>query len=213
MLSAQKLREENIAEYLLYMWQTEDILRAYECDEGRIERELIPRLGVSGDDAAGLRSWYAGLCEMMRSEGVRLKGHLRVNKNVLDALDELSARLLKSENFPRYREAIYKILPYLAEVRSRGERKDLSDIENAEKGNIRGNNGCRARHLGGHRAFGGILQKRQAGTFGFLIPAAECLRFANNISRYGTEENSGNRGKRTAGKRVARIGNRRLPGM
>ena len=96
MLSAQKLREENIAEYLLYMWQTEDILRAYECDEGRIERELIPRLGVSGDDAAGLRSWYAGLCEMMRSEGVRLKGHLRVNKNVLDALDELSARLLKS---------------------------------------------------------------------------------------------------------------------
>lgn len=46
MLSAQKLREENIAEYLLYMWQTEDILRAYECDEGRIERELIPRLGV-----------------------------------------------------------------------------------------------------------------------------------------------------------------------
>lgn len=129
MLSAQKLREENIAEYLLYMWQTEDILRAYECDEGRIERELIPRLGVSGDDAAGLKSWYADLCEMMRSEGVRLKGHLRVNKNVLDALDELSARLLKSENFPRYREALYKILPYLAEVRSRGERKDLSDIE------------------------------------------------------------------------------------
>ena len=91
MLSAQKLREENIAEYLLYMWQTEDILRAYECDEGRIERELIPRLGVSGDDAAGLRSWYAGLCEMMRSEGVRLKGHLRVNKNVLDALDMFSS--------------------------------------------------------------------------------------------------------------------------
>ena len=31
MFVAQKLRKESIAEYLLYMWQIEDIIRAYGC--------------------------------------------------------------------------------------------------------------------------------------------------------------------------------------
>ena len=39
MFTAQRLREKNIAEYLLYMWQVEDVLRAYGCDEERITGE------------------------------------------------------------------------------------------------------------------------------------------------------------------------------
>ena len=30
---AQKLKEENIAEYLIYMWQEEDLIRANHDDE------------------------------------------------------------------------------------------------------------------------------------------------------------------------------------
>ena len=32
MFIAQKLKQTNIAEYLIYMWQIEDIIRAAGCD-------------------------------------------------------------------------------------------------------------------------------------------------------------------------------------
>ena len=36
---AQQLKEKNIAEYLIYMWQIEDLIRANDCDVDRIEGE------------------------------------------------------------------------------------------------------------------------------------------------------------------------------
>ena len=44
MIIAQQKRNENIAEYLLYMWQIEDILRAYHLDINLIELNLISKL-------------------------------------------------------------------------------------------------------------------------------------------------------------------------
>ena len=43
MFVAQKLRKESIAEYLLYMWQIEDIIRAYGCSLPVIKKNYIER--------------------------------------------------------------------------------------------------------------------------------------------------------------------------
>ena len=40
---AQQLKEKNIAEYLIYMWQVEDLLRANGCDIDRIRQNIILR--------------------------------------------------------------------------------------------------------------------------------------------------------------------------
>ena len=37
---AQLLKEKNIAEYLIYMWQVEDLLRANGCDIDRIRQKI-----------------------------------------------------------------------------------------------------------------------------------------------------------------------------
>ncbi|MBP6255797.1 MAG: DUF4924 family protein, partial [Bacteroides sp.] len=37
---AQQLKEKNIAEYLIYMWQVEDLLRANGCDIDRIRQNI-----------------------------------------------------------------------------------------------------------------------------------------------------------------------------
>ena len=42
MKTAQQLRKENIAEYLLYMWQMEDLLRACHCDMAIVKSQLLP---------------------------------------------------------------------------------------------------------------------------------------------------------------------------
>lgn len=44
---ASQKRKENIAEYLLYMWQIEDIIRANGLDMDRIRHNVIDRLGLT----------------------------------------------------------------------------------------------------------------------------------------------------------------------
>ena len=43
MFISQELRKSNIAEYLLYMWQVENIIRAFDCSLSRIRKEYIER--------------------------------------------------------------------------------------------------------------------------------------------------------------------------
>ncbi len=129
MFIAQKLRQENIAEYLLYMWQVEDTIRAYGCDEERIEKEYLPMFKLSDEDSRKLANWYAELCRMMRSEGVKEKGHLQINKNVVNTLGELSQQLLESSGFKQYHSAYFHALPNIMELRKRGNDSTVGDIE------------------------------------------------------------------------------------
>lgn len=41
MMVAQQKRKENMVEYLLYMWQVEDLIRANGLDIGKIRETLI----------------------------------------------------------------------------------------------------------------------------------------------------------------------------
>ena len=43
MIIANELRKKNIAEYLLYMWQIEDTIRAFDCSLRRIRDEYVSR--------------------------------------------------------------------------------------------------------------------------------------------------------------------------
>ena len=67
---------------------------------------------------------------MMREEGMQEKGHLQINKNTVAWLTELHTRLLHSDKFPFYSAAYYKALPYIVEIRHKGDRQDVSEIEN-----------------------------------------------------------------------------------
>ena len=46
MLIATKLKKENICEYLLYMWQIEDILRACKLDIELVDKHIISKFPV-----------------------------------------------------------------------------------------------------------------------------------------------------------------------
>ena len=65
----------------------------------------------------------------MNEEGCREQGHLQINRATLQLLNELHLQLLQSPKFPFYNSAYYKVLPFIVELRSRGARKDESEIE------------------------------------------------------------------------------------
>ena len=41
MFVSRQLKEKNIAEYLIYMWQIEDLIRANGCDMEKIKSTII----------------------------------------------------------------------------------------------------------------------------------------------------------------------------
>lgn len=129
MYISQELKKRNIAEYLLYMWQVEDIIRAYGCSLARIRREYIDRFDYTDEQKEEMADWYGNLVRMMNSEGCRDNGHLQINKIVIQQLSELSAELLASSNFPFYNSEYYKVLPFIVELRKRGAEKEENEIE------------------------------------------------------------------------------------
>lgn len=129
MLIAQQKRHENIAEYLLYMWQVEDLLRACDLDDDRIEQLLVARFATLTDDLPAIRQWYLELRDMMLTEGKRQSGHLQINDNLLSDLTDLHQRLLKDGEDAIYTSCFYSTLPYIVELRGHEGEQKLGELE------------------------------------------------------------------------------------
>ncbi len=129
MFIAKQKRKENIAEYLLYMWQIEDLIRANNCDIDKIEHNIIDKYNVDDNTKKDIRDWYESLIKMMERENVKGKGHLQINKNIIILLSELHLSLLKSPKFPEYGAEFYKTLPYIVELRAKAGDNPGGEIE------------------------------------------------------------------------------------
>lgn len=129
MIIARQKRKENICEYLLYMWQVEDLIRANHLNMDEIRRNVLSRYQQPESVMREIEQWYEELIEMMRSEGVAEKGHIQLNKNVIIALTDLHLRLLKSPKEMIYGAAYYKTLPYIVQLRSKSGGEEVPELE------------------------------------------------------------------------------------
>lgn len=128
MYIAQQLRKKSVAEYLLYMWQVEDLIRAYGFSLARISHEYIDKFDYTKEQKEEMTDWYGNLIRMMNEEGKRQKGHLQINVGTLQDLNDLHLRLLQSTKFPFYNAEYYRVLPFIVELRNKGD-KDVSEVE------------------------------------------------------------------------------------
>ena len=129
MFIAQELRKKNIAEYLLYMWQVEDTIRAFDCSLARIRREYIDRFDYNEEQKEEEADWFGNLIRMMNTEGCRQQGHFQINTVTLQMMTELHQQLLSSSKFPFYNAEYYKVLPFIVELRNRGANKEEGEVE------------------------------------------------------------------------------------
>ena len=103
-----KTKHDNIAEYILYLWQIEDYLRAFPQN-------------------AEATSELHDLNEMMHREGILEGGHLALAQNALAELEELHRALLDEDAM--YRAAIIRLQPSLNLLKAKTDRPTMSDIE------------------------------------------------------------------------------------
>lgn len=130
MITASKKKRENIAEYLLYMWQIEDLIRANDLDIEKIEKNIIDRYsGLDESQRKEMREWYESLIDMMRREGVAEKGHLQLNKNVILQLEDLHRRLMAESKYADYATQYYATLPLIVELRAKAGDNKKNEIE------------------------------------------------------------------------------------
>ena len=66
MLIAREKRKSNVAEYILYMWQVEDMLRAMRMDIQLVNQNVVSQFQVDDDTRKEISDWYDNLIEMMR---------------------------------------------------------------------------------------------------------------------------------------------------
>ena len=130
MFIARKLRNQSISAYLIYMYQVEDLVRAYGLDADRIAAEYLPRFGYDETQMKEAKEWYESLARMMREEGKEGSGHLRVVQNTIDLMEDHHRELLADSDEHEYRAAYYKALPHIVALRAQGNNKDKQEMEN-----------------------------------------------------------------------------------
>ena len=115
MIIASQKRKENIAEYLLYMWQIEDIIRANGLDLDKIKANVIDRhTELTDEQRRQMEEWYESLIDMMRREV---------------QLVQLHDALLKDPRFGEYTKRFYASLPFIVELRSKAGDDPKGEIE------------------------------------------------------------------------------------
>ncbi|SEF46092.1 DUF4924 family protein [Algoriphagus boritolerans] len=113
---AEKKKSQNIAEYLIYMYQMEDLIRSYQGNMDEIKHYVISHYPVSEAEKQEITRWFEGLLEQMKTEGILEKGHLGELNRIVENLLHLHYELLKTDknHFETYNKAkpfiLYAIL-------------------------------------------------------------------------------------------------------
>ena len=130
MFIAQKKRKESLVAYILYMWQIEDIIRAFDCDKAKIQQHIISKYSVSQQEKTDLTTWYNQLVDMMLSEGLKESGHLQINKINVIELDRLHRQLINDEKEYIYTSLHFQVLPAIVQLKGKmPHSENMSEIE------------------------------------------------------------------------------------
>ena len=134
MLIAQQKRKENVAEYILYMFQIEDMIRAAQFNITTIEQQIITGFDQPYQVKRDMREWYQSLISMMKDHGLEKKGHLPLLISLMDEMNTLHTRLLNKADEISYLELYKKAKPAIEELRVRTNEIENNDIELALNG-------------------------------------------------------------------------------
>lgn len=129
MFIALQKREENVAEYMLYMWQIEDIIRALELDINKIKAYVEQGYDLSQEQKEQVFAWYFTLSERMQEEGVQKSGHMMELTDLMGQLEEVSQQLLRMPSQSLYSSVYFQTLPSIIQLRQLSGGNALGEIE------------------------------------------------------------------------------------
>jgi hypothetical protein len=126
---AQQKLKENIAEYILYMYQIEDVIRAYNFNlEAIIENYVKPQL-PDASFLANYTKWYSDLVNGMKSQRIEKSGHLHEINEVMIEISYLHTTLINLVKDEKYKTLFESALPNIEDFKEKSNLKDKNHIE------------------------------------------------------------------------------------
>ncbi|WP_291855586.1 DUF4924 family protein [Marinilabilia sp.] len=129
MIISRHKRHNDIAGYILYMWQIEDLIRASELDPEIIRKNIIEQYEQPEEVKKELEEWYENLMEMMRNEKKEQSGHLQAIINTVNDVNRLHVTLMHSPKEAAYQQQFMKAVPLIKELESKMKPQPSHDIE------------------------------------------------------------------------------------
>ena len=122
-------RRENIAEYILYLWQIEDLLRALQFSPEAIYSQLIAPRGIEEGQRHNYLLWYMDIANLLHQEGKDEKGHLEHTLHLIGDLHDLHLQLMKLPVGEHYRRTYARLEPELPRLRAVLGNPGMNDTE------------------------------------------------------------------------------------
>jgi hypothetical protein len=129
MLIANQKKKENIAEYVLYMFQVEMIVRSMNLKIEDIFDHYICQMTSIEEAREDVKVWYQEIINEMKENGLEEKGHIARVYEIMDEMTFLHNTLLTSLEDTEYQEIHSEAGPYIQELRDKSGSEGLSDIE------------------------------------------------------------------------------------
>lgn len=122
-------RRENIAEYILYLWQLEDLLRALQFSPEAIFSQLVATRDMDDERRQEIFLWYMELTNLLRTEGKEQSGHLEHTMHLIADLQNLHLQLMQLPVGEKYRTLYVNLSGELPRLKAEMGKPDMGDIE------------------------------------------------------------------------------------
>ena len=129
MLIAQQKLKENIAEYILYMYQIEDVIRAYQFDLNTILENYVKPQLPDNSFLSQYTKWYTDLITNMKSQRIEKTGHLHEIKEVMIEISYLHTTLINMVKDQKYITLFEVAIVNIEDFKEKSNLKDKNHIE------------------------------------------------------------------------------------
>jgi len=127
---ANKKKEENIVEYILMMWQCEDLVRAFEFDPFQLDSYVSAQFGEESDELkADTRNWYSAILKQMKNEKLLKTGHISDLRELMTELFFLHNTLINISKDNRYIDLFNMTTPHLEEFKKKMDNPNRHPVE------------------------------------------------------------------------------------
>lgn len=109
---------ESIGEYLLYMYQMEDLIRSFHFNLEDIRKYVVDHYPVSEQEKEKTIAWFGEIAKQMQAENIQTHGHLASVQHHVNHLAKIHWDLLKNDPdyFDLYRQAKPHVISLVLEA-------------------------------------------------------------------------------------------------
>jgi len=129
MIIANQLEKTNIAEYILYMFQVEDLIRANDLSMLKLKQNIISKFKQPKNIIEKIEHWYEGLIDLMKIEKIEKRGHLNFVKLKLTDLNTIHLLIIKENKDTQYLQTYNIALGNIELFKHKTGKENLNNIE------------------------------------------------------------------------------------